>query len=38
MSTAEGFFLSWLRLTGPKVEPAVVTFGPGLNVIWEEME
>src|SRR4051794_32218463 len=34
MSTTTGFYLAWLRLTGPKLEPAEVDFEPGLNVIW----
>ncbi|MFO0880749.1 MAG: hypothetical protein U0840_25735 [Gemmataceae bacterium] len=38
MSTAAGFYLSWLRLTGPEVKPAEVTFDPGLNVFWGASE
>jgi hypothetical protein len=38
MTTAAGFYLAWLRLTGPKVEPAEVTFEPGLNVFWGASE
>ena len=38
MSTAAGFYLSWLRLTGPEVKPAEVTFDPGLNVLWGASE
>lgn len=34
MSTETGFYLAWLRLTGPQLEPAEVSFEPGLNVIW----
>jgi hypothetical protein len=33
-----GFFISWLRLTGPEVKPAEVNFSPGLNVIWGASE
>lgn len=38
MSTDIGFYLSWLRLTGPEVAPAEVTFEPGLNVFWGASE
>src|SRR5215470_2087932 len=38
MSTAAGFYLSWLRLTGPQVKPAEVMFEPGLNVFWGASE
>lgn len=38
MNTATGFYLSWLRLTGPEVPPAEVKFEPGLNVIWGASE
>ena len=38
MSTTAGFYLSWLRLTGPEVKPAEVTFDPGLNVFWGASE
>lgn len=34
MSAGGGFFINWLRLTGPKLDAAEVTFRPGLNVIW----
>jgi hypothetical protein len=34
MSTVSGFSLAWLRLTGPDVDHAEVTFEPGLNVVW----
>jgi len=34
MSTASGFYLAWLRLTGTGLKAAEVTFEPGLNVIW----
>lgn len=33
-----GFYLCWLRLTGPAVDPAAVPFEPGLNVIWGASE
>lgn len=38
MSTAAGFYLSWLRLTGPEVKPAEVTFDPKLSVFWGASE
>ena len=38
MSTTTGFYLSWLRLTGPEVEKAEVTFDQGLNVFWGASE
>ena len=38
MSTAAGFYLSWLKLTGPEVKDAQVSFEPGLNVIWGASE
>jgi hypothetical protein len=28
-----GFFVNWLRLTGPDRKPAELSFAPGLNVI-----
>jgi AAA domain len=34
MSTATGFYLAWVRLTGTGLKPAEVTFERGLNVIW----
>jgi AAA domain len=33
-----GFFVNWLRLTGPEVKAAEVRFEPGLNVIWGASE
>jgi hypothetical protein len=33
-----GFFITWLRLTGPDLTPAQVDFAPGLNVIWGASE
>ena len=38
MSTAAGFSISWLKLTGPGLEPAQIDFEPGLNVIWGASE
>ena len=38
MSTDTGFYLAWLRLTGTDVDPAEVTFEPGLNVFWGASE
>ena len=38
MSADTGFYLSWLRLTGPDVDDAEVTFNPGLNVLWGASE
>src|SRR5271157_880800 len=38
MSKGTGFYLNWLRLTGPEVKPAQVDFEPGLNVIWGASE
>lgn len=38
MSTDTGIHLEWLRLTGPDVDDAEVTFAPGLNVFWGASE
>ena len=38
MSSHTGFNLSWLRLTGPDLEPAQIDFRPGLNVVWGASE
>ena len=38
MSAHTGYNLSWLRLTGPGMEPAQIDFRPGLNVVWGASE